>query len=242
MSPVIRRFTDARTLIRAALALVTAKAHAAVAARGLFSLALSGGSTPLGLYAAMAREGFGAPLDKVTFFFGDERLVPPGDRYSNFGAIAPLLFTPLPIPVGNIHPMPVEILPPHEAAETYAQEIRAALNTPRNAVAVFDLVLLGLGPDGHTASLFPHSPALGTTDRLVAAVAAPTTVEPRLPRLTFTLPLINAARHLLVLTGTKGKEQALAKALDGPPDPATPASLLRRDADVTWLIEDACRT
>ena len=126
MKARLRRFPDLAALTRAALAEVTGLAREAVAARGRFSLALSGGSTPLPLYAAMAREGIGVPPGSVLYFFGDERLVPTGDWRSNFGAIAPVLFTPSAIPVGNIHPMPADIRPASLAAETYAEEIRAA--------------------------------------------------------------------------------------------------------------------
>ncbi len=239
MSPRIRRFADGPALTGAALAAVTEAAREAVAARGRFSIALSGGSSPLPLYAAMARQGYGAPFAATVFFFGDERIVPVGDRRNNFGAIAPILFTPSPIPVGNIRPMPVEIRPPELAAETYEAEIRQELGN-RDAIPRFDLILLGMGPDGHTASLFPHSPALGEADRLVAAVPPPTTVEPRVARLTFTLPLVNAARKILFLVGAKGKEAALERALGGTPDPATPASLVRpTDGDLEWLVGES---
>ncbi|WP_428561762.1 MAG: 6-phosphogluconolactonase [Solidesulfovibrio sp. DCME] len=236
MNAAIRRFPDAAAMTRAALGLVAAEARAAMAARGRFAIALSGGATPLALYAAMARQGFGAPPESTLFFFGDERLVPVSDSRSTFGAVAPILFTPTPVPVGNIRPMPVEIRPAGLAAETYEAELREALGAGPGEVPALDLVLLGLGPDGHTASLFPGSPALGETTALVAAVPAPTTAEPHVPRLTFTLPLLNAARHVLFLAVAKGKEAALSKALGDRPDPAVPASLVRPDGALTWLI------
>lgn len=237
MNPAVRRFPGAVPLTEAALATVTQVAREAMAARGRFALALSGGSSPLPLYAAMARQGFGAPPGATLFFFGDERIVPVGDRRSNFGTISPILFTPTPIPVGNIHPMPVEVRPATLAAETYEAEVREALGGTPDAPPRFDLILLGMGPDGHTASLFPGSPALGETKRLVVAVPPPTTVEPRVPRLTFTLPLLNAARHVLFLAGAKGKEAALERALADTPDPAVPASLVRpADGELEWLI------
>jgi 6-phosphogluconolactonase len=239
MNAVVRRFRDVTTLTAAALETIRRAARAAVAERGRFTLALSGGATPLPLYAAMARKGLGTPFDAVRFYFGDERLVPVGDRRSTFGAITPLLFTHAPIPVGNIHPMPVEIRPATLAAETYEAEIREEFGAPPGEIPRFDVLLLGMGPDGHTASLFPGSPALGESVRLVAAVPPPATAEPRVARLTFTLPLINAARLVLFLVAAQGKEAALEKALTGIPDPAIPASLVQPDGELIWLINDA---
>jgi len=236
----VQRFADATALLEAALAFVTQAAKQAVAARGRFTIALAGGATPLPLYAAMAERGFGAPFETTLFFLGDERLVPVGDRRSNFGTIAPLLLTPAPIPIGNIHPMPVEIAPPELAAVTYEEEIRTAFGCPPEAIPRFDLILLGLGPDGHTASLFPDSPALAEKIRLIRAVPAPTTAEPRVGRLTFTLPLINAARQILFLAAARGKEMPLGKVLAGRPEPQIPASLVcPDDGDVAWYILDA---
>ncbi|WP_300160707.1 6-phosphogluconolactonase [Solidesulfovibrio sp.] len=239
MTRDIRRFSDAAALTVAALQAVREAAHEAVARRGRFAVALSGGSSPLALYAAMAREGYGAPFEATLFFFGDERLVPVADRRNTFGTVAPILFTPTPVPVGNIRPMPVEVRPAALAAETYEAEIREVLGAGPHEIPRFDLILLGMGPDGHTASLFPGSPALTERERLVAAVPAPTLVEPRVPRLTFTLPLLNAARRVLFLTATKGREQALAKALADAPDPAVPASLVRPgQGELTWLVAE----
>ena len=238
MTATVRRFPDAATLTAAALDRVRETAQEAMAARGRFVLALSGGSSPLPLYAAMADRGLGAPYEKTLFFFGDERLVPVGDRRSTFGTVSPILFTLSPIPVGNIHPMPVDVTPPQEAAAVYEREIRRALGASAEETPRFDLILLGMGPDGHTASLFPGSPALGETTRLVVATPPPATAEPRVGRLTFTLPLINAARHVLFLATEKGKEAALAKALAGP-NPAVPASLVRPEGRLDWFVEAA---
>lgn len=238
MNAVIRRFPGAAALTRAALTVVSDAAREAVAARGRFAVALSGGSTPLALYAAMAREGFGAPFEATLFFFGDERLVPVADDRNTFGAVAPILFTPTPAPVGNIHPMPVEIRPAELAAETYEAEVCEALGAGPGEIPHFDLILLGMGPDGHTASLFPGSPALGETRKLVAAVPPPTTAKPQVPRLTFTLPLLNAARRVVFLVAAKGKETALQKALGDAPDPSVPASLVRPAGELTWLIDE----
>jgi 6-phosphogluconolactonase len=236
MNRDIRRFAGMDALTAAALDAVREAAREAMAQRGRFVVALSGGSSPLTLYAAMAREGYGAPFEATLFFFGDERLVPVADRRNTFGTVAPILFTPTPVPVGNIRPMPVEIRPAELAAETYEAEIRETLGAGPGEAPRFDLILLGMGPDGHTASLFPGSPALAETHKLVAAVPAPTTIEPHVPRLTFTLPLVNAAHRVLFLAAAKGKEQALQKALADAPDPDVPASLVRPQGALTWLV------
>lgn len=238
MTARVRRFSDEAAMTEAALDFVAEAARQAVAERGRFLLALSGGTTPLPLYAAMARQGLCAPWDRVVFCFGDERLVPMGDPRSNFGAVAPLLFTRAPIPVGNIHPLPVEVRPPARAADVAAEELREVFGLAAGQIPRFDCLLLGLGPDGHMASLFPNSPALAERERLVADVAAPDTVEPKVPRLTMTLPVINAARNVLFLVSAKGKEQALAGALSGPPDPALPASLARPEGGAWWLVRE----
>ncbi|MFP5260126.1 MAG: 6-phosphogluconolactonase [Acidobacteriota bacterium] len=239
MTPAVRRFPDVAAMTGAALTLTTDLARAAHAARGRFCLALSGGSTPLPLYAAMAEQGLGIAWDSVLFFFGDERLVPTQDPRNTFGAVSTVLFGPGRIPAGNVHPMPVDIVPPDLAALAYEAELRAALGPSEGEIPRFDLILLGMGPDGHTASLFPGSPALAETRRLVAPVPPPTTAQPAVPRLTFTLPLINAARAVLFLATAAGKEASLKRALAGTPEPAVPASLVRpQEGELTWFVAD----
>lgn len=238
MTPAVRRFPDAAAMTAAALELAAGLARAAHNDRGRFTLALSGGGTPLPLYAAMAAKGLGIPWADVLFFFGDERIVPTDDPRSTYGAVAPALFVPGRIPAGNVHPMPVAVAPPERAAAAYEAELRAAFGAAPDEIPRFDLILLGLGPDGHTASLFPGGPALGETLRLVAAAPPPTTAEPAVPRLTFTLPLLNAARDVLFLATAKGKEAALARVLAGAPDPAVPASLVRPRGELTWFVAD----
>jgi 6-phosphogluconolactonase len=236
MKPRVRRFAGEADMTLAALDTVSRIVGRAVAERGRCLIALSGGSTPLPLYAAMAARGLGAPWEAVHFFFGDERLVPVGDRRSTFGVVSPLLFTRAPIPVDNIHPMPVEIRPAERAAAVYEEELLEIFGLAAGEVPRFDLMLLGLGPDGHMASLFPGSPALDLTDRLVAAVPPPITVEPRVARLTMTVPVINAAREVLFLVASRGKEQALTAVLTGPPDRSLPASLAAPQHGAGWLI------
>ena len=237
MNARVRRFTDIAALTEAAFAFVAERAMEAVAARGRFSLALSGGSTPLPLYAALAERGLGIAWNDALLFFGDERLVPWDDPENTFGVVRRVLFDKITAPAANIRPMPVQLAPP-EAAAAYEAEVCAALGRPGEAVPRFDLILLGMGPDGHTASLFPGSPVLGETKMLVAAAPPPTTAKPAVARLTFTLPLINAARRVAFLVAAKGKEAPLAQALAEAPDPAVPASLVQPENGVDWFVAE----
>ncbi len=237
MTARARRFTDAAALTEAAYVFMAELAIEAVAARGRFSLALSGGSTPLPLYAALAARGLGIAWDDALLFFGDERLVPWDDPENTFSTVRRVLFDKIAAPAANIRPMPVQLTPPEAAGAAYEAEVRAAIGRPGEAVPRFDLILLGMGPDGHTASLFPGSPVLGETKRLVAAAPPPTTAKPAVPRLTFTLPLLNAARRVAFLVAAKGKETPLAKALAGP-DPTVPASLVQPESGADWFVAE----
>ena len=192
-----------------ALALRTADlfamaAQEAAAARGRFAVALAGGETPRALYRLLARQQFSqkVPWRRVQLYWGDERCVPPEDPQSNYGMARDTFIKHVPIADANVHRMRGEDAP-EEAAKAYDAELRglAAQERPRVDVPVFDLVLLGLGTDGHTASLFPHSDALAVEDRFAVATAAPDGS----PRLTVTAPVLNAARRVWFLVS--GAEQ-----------------------------------
>lgn len=236
MTGRLQRFANPAAFFQAGLMRVCRAARQALDERGRFSIVLAGGSTPLPLYALMANQGLGVPWESVSFFFGDERLVATGDRRSNFGTIAPVLFIPAPIPVGNIHPMPSTIQPASQAAVIYEEELREACGCLHWETPRFDLVLLGLGADGHTASLFPHSPALLERQRLVSAVPPPTTAKPAVGRLTLTLPCLNAAREVLFLVAGQDRERAVAETLAARPTPALPASLILPEKAADWLL------
>lgn len=185
--------------------------------KGFFSMALAGGSTPAPLYSKLAEADL--PWDKIHLFWGDERLVPLDSELSNYRMVYEKLISKISIPDENVHVFPVDLdLPPDAAAEYYEAEVKkillpdlktlacpAKLATRSRALPAFDLILLGIGPDGHTASLFPCSPALREQEKLVVAVPPPTTVKPAVPRLTFTFPLINAAREKLFLVSGEEK-------------------------------------
>ena len=170
----------------------------AIAKHGTFSVALSGGSTPRAMYARLAASPLCNRLDwsLVQVFFSDERFVPPDSEESNFRTAKVNLFDHVPIPVDQIHLYKTVDVTPEDAASQYEQEIRRILKAEGGSVPAFDLVLLGIGPDGHTASLFPDTQALQAQDHIVVA-----NYVPKLDawRLTFTYPLINAARTVMFL-------------------------------------------
>ena len=176
----------------------------AVSSRGRFSAALSGGSTPRTLYQYLTAPSFSdkVPWGKVHLFWGDERAVPPDHPDSNYRTARETLISKVPIPSENVHRMPAERSDLAAAAETYEGELRAFFN-PSGGRPSFDLILLGIGADGHTASLFPGSPALEEEKRWVAAVYPENS---KVPRLTLTLPVLNEAREIFFLAA--GKEKA----------------------------------
>lgn len=205
---------------------------AAVAAGG--HVALAGGSTPAAAYeraAAAAVEWSGA-----TLWFGDERCVPPDDERSNFAMVARALLERLSGPPPRVRRMEGE-LGPEEAAASYEQALAEELGS---GVPRLDLVLLGLGPDGHCASLFPDSPALAVVDRTVVGVAR-AGLEPFVPRVTLTLATLNAAREVVFMATGESKAAAAARAFGGAPAaPATPAALVAPfEGSLTVLMDAA---
>ncbi len=215
-------------------------AQEAAAARGRFAVALSGGETPRALYRSLARQQFSQkiPWRRVHLYWGDERCVPPDDAQSNYAMARDTFIKHVPVPAENVHRMRGED-PPEEAAQAYDSELRklAGLARPRVDVPVFDLVLLGLGQDGHTASLFPHSDALTVEDRLAVATQAPDGS----PRLTVTAPVINAARRVWFLVSGAAKAGMVAEVIEGLRIPrAVPAQgVAPVHGALTWFLDEA---
>jgi 6-phosphogluconolactonase len=201
----------------------------AVVARGRFVVALAGGSTPKATYALLAGEDLAARVEwsLVHVFWGDERCVPPDHPDSNYRLAREALLDKVLVPARNVHRIQGE-LPPEQAAAAYAVELDAVLG----ASGRFDLILLGMGRDGHTASLFPGSAALTEHQRLVVAVY----VEPLHSwRVTLTLPVINAAREVVFLVSGAAKASALERVRAGEP---VPAGLVRpAPGRLTWLVD-----
>ncbi len=199
----------------------------AVQAKGFFTAALSGGSTPRGLYTALSSDPYckRVPWQEVHLFWGDERCVPPDHLDSNYRMIRELLLDKVPVPKGNVHRMPAEQEDHLHAAMEYEQLIRSFFHTEAGGVPCFDLIVLGMGEDGHTASLFPWTSALEETNRFVSA----NYVEKLgAYRLTLTVPLINQAAEVLFLISGESKASVLRDVLEGEYRPQRfPSQLIR---------------
>ena len=221
-------------LAQAAARDFAAKAEAAIGERGRFAVALAGGSTPEATYEVLARD-YADRLDwsRIHVFFGDERTVPPDHEDSNYRMAQRTLLSR--VPVGSVHRMRGE-LPPAEAAAAYEEELRGFFDTS-DAPPSLDLILLGIGEDGHTASLFPETSALEVLDRWV--VANPV-LKLETTRLTLTVPVINAARAVDFLVAGEGKAEALKQILQGDADPREyPAKLVRPADGPVWMVDRA---
>jgi len=228
MSPIILRPAD---FAAAAAQLIIDHARAAIAERGLFRLALSGGNTPRAVHAQLVRLGAELPWNRVQITFGDERCVPPEHADSNFGMARETLLNAVAIPAGNVFRIRGE-LAPEDAAREYEDKLAAFASRLREPRYVHDLVLLGLGEDGHTASLFPGSPALDETVRNVVATTGP---KPPPQRVTMTFPLLNAARHVAFLVTGAGKHPLVEEIVAG--GSAHPAGRVQpENGAVTWLV------
>ena len=209
-----------------------------VEASGFFTIVLAGGHTPKALYRLLSSEfKTRAPWDRTVVFWGDERAVPPDHPDSNFRMARENLLSGLDLPPSHVHRIKGEVRPPERAAEDYETDIRrflAAGGQPEGRT--FDLVLLGLGPDGHTASLFPGSPVLGETERWVRASVAPGSFAVR-DRVTLTLPAINGAERVFFLAARSGKEEALDEIL-GPEGvrSSRPAARVRGRRETNWYV------
>ena len=231
---MIEVYPDLESLSRAAAALLVEQANLAVAVRGRFSVALAGGATPRRTYELLAAPPLKdqAPWDRVHVFWGDERCVPLTDPRSNARLAQAAWLDRVPIPAAQIHPMNCAS-DPAAAAREYEVELREFF---AGQPPILDLVLLGLGEDGHTASLFPGTPVLAESERWVAAVAA---AEQDLPRVTLTPPLINQAAMVVFLVAGSAKAGVLWDVLHGPRDPGRlPAQLIQpHEGGLLWLVD-----
>jgi 6-phosphogluconolactonase len=215
-----------------------ALARQAIAARGRFAVALSGGSTPKGIYSLLATGEFSEQIawQQVHLFWGDERCVAPDHAESNYRMVAEALLAQIAIPSENVHRMAGE-LAPEIAAAAYAAQLTDFFALPENNPPRFDLIFLGLGEDGHTASLFPDSSALQETKAWVATTYV---AKLKAHRLTLTLPAINDAAQIIFLIAGQGKA-AVVKAIVTGQNSAAPAARIKPShGKLTWLItEDA---
>ena len=218
----------AETAARRLIARVKAQPRAAVC--------LTGGSSPQALYRLLGEAPWRdeVPWDHVHWFIGDERFVAATDPLNNMGAARRLLLDRVRAPRGNIHPIPTDAKSPEDAARLYADDLAAFYESKRldPARPLFDLVLMGLGGDGHTASLFPHAPTLDETQRWVLPVPK-AGMEPFAPRVTLTFPALASTREMLFLIDSADKRAILGRVLAGDDLPAARAYA---DGDLVWLI------
>ena len=233
-----RVFPDIDALSRAALDEVVRITNQAIASHGRCAISLSGGHTPERMFMLWAQENYRAayPWERVHFFWGDDRYVPHTDPLSNYGVAKALLFDKLGASVPlNIHPMPTEGPDPSVAARAYAADMRMFFGTDPPE---FDVQLLGLGGEGHIASLFPNNPALDEQEAWVLPVTVPAT-PPR--RLTMTYPVINQARNTYFLVAGESKRQ-IVRAIAAEPDTGVsqyPAARVKPSGTLIWMLDQA---
>jgi 6-phosphogluconolactonase len=235
----IRKLTTPQELFEAAAEEIIHQANSAVAERGRFTIALSGGSTPKSLFNLLATNARTTlPWDKMFFFWGDERHVPPDNAESNFRMANEAMLSKVPVAAGNVFRIPAENPDADAAARQYEDTLRKFFSVQPGDLPHFDLILLGMGPDGHTASLFPNTGALEEKSRLVVA----NWVEKlKTHRLTFTLPVLNAARCVAFLVSGMDKAPALHSVLEGDaPGSQYPSKLVRPgNGKLIWFLDKA---
>ena len=235
----IRTLNTPQELFAAAAELVASAAAEAVADRGRFTIALSGGSTPKSLYTLLATNArTSLPWDRMFFFFGDERHVPPTDPESNYRMADEAMLSKIPVAQSNVFRVMAENPDAKAAADAYEQSLRKFFSLEAGQFPSFDLILLGMGPDGHTASLFPGTEGLQEKSKLVIA----NWVEKlKTSRISLTLPVLNAARCVAFLVSGTDKAAVLKSVLEGDaPAEQYPAKLVRlAQGKLIWLLDRA---
>ena len=240
MKPALRIFGEPSALFRAAAKLIVSAAPEALAASGRFTVVLTGGSTPRPLYSLLASDPqlrAALPIDRMHFFWGDERHVPPEHAESNFRMAHDAMLSKLPLGADQVHRIPAEHPDAQQAADEYERTLRQFFGLEGGELPRFDLVLLGLGPDGHTASLFPETRALEERWRTVVANPVP---KLGTERITLTARALNNAAHVVFLVSGADKAPALKAVLEGPRDARKiPAQLIAPHAGtLTWLVDE----
>jgi 6-phosphogluconolactonase len=239
MKPEIQTVDNAEALYRAGAAEFVRQAGAAVRVNGVFTVALSGGSTPKGLYGLLATDPtlrVQVPWDKTHVFWGDERHVPPTDADSNYRMAHEAMLSKVPIPPAHVHRIKGENPDARQAAEDYEQTLRGFFHSSEGQPPRFDLVFLGLGPEGHTASLFPGTKGLHEGERLVVSNWVGKFYT---DRITMTAPVLNNAACVIFLVSGGDKALPLKAVLEGPYEPEQlPAQLIRpQHGRLLWLVD-----
>jgi 6-phosphogluconolactonase len=248
MNPTVEILPDKAALIERAYQLTVDCLQAAIAQRGRATLALSGGSTPKPLYAAMVQADL--PWDKIYVFWGDERYVPHDHEQSNVRMVREAWLNHVPIPAANIFPMPTSAHNPAADAVKYGETLKAFFQSGSEAGSeevsasgfpALDFVLQGMGDDGHTASLFPHTEALAVRDRLITVGN-----HDGEPRITFTVPLINQGRKVVFLVAGESKQTALSHIFSSESAESSeaagqtyPSKLIQPASGCHWLLDAA---
>lgn len=233
MNKIVEVLPDKEALIERSLEVVLSKMQAAIQERGRCTIALAGGGTPKPLYEAIATQNL--PWDKIHVFWGDERYVPPDHPDSNQGMARSAWLDKVDLPSANIHPMPTDSANPATDAHKHEEELREFFKVAVGEFPSFDVILLGIGDDAHTASLFPHTDALQIQDKLVTVGN-----KDGQPRITFTAPLINHAHCVMFLVAGASKRPALAQIFAVDADPMTyPARLIKPLGELWWLLDES---
>ena len=231
MHKTVEVLPDLAALIERSLSITLAKIQTAIESRGLCTVALSGGSTPKPLYEAIAAQQL--PWDKIHVFWGDERYVPPDHPDSNQLMARRAWLDSVDIPAQNIHPMPTDDANPADAARKYEAHLAEFFKLKRGEFPALDVILLGMGDDGHTASLFPHTEALQVRDRLITVGS-----KDGQPRITFTAPTINHGRCVMFVVAGANKRPALAEIFAPLADELSyPSRLVQPQGELWWLLD-----
>jgi len=234
--PKLTTVPDADTLAQAAATHLMARL---AEPRDRFAVCLTGGSSPEGVYRLLPTEPYRSriPWDRVHWFWGDDRFVPQNDERSNAGAARRLFLDRMPAPAANIHPISTDAADVDEAARLYETTLRAFYGSERldPARPLFDLVLMGVGNDGHTASLFPGQSQVDESERWVVGVPK-AGLEPFVPRVSLTLPALASTREMLFLVVGRGKREVVARIMEGADLPAARA---HAQGDLVWLVDRA---
>jgi len=237
----VRAFRDLEALSEAAAERIVDIARESIATNGRFSIALSGGNTPKRTYQLLATR-YRDQIDwsRWDVLFGDERFVPPDDARSNYKMAIDTLLAGGSMADEHVYPIPTDTPTVGDAADAYDRTLQQVLIGDTAQPPSIDLVLLGVGPDGHTASLFPGSPALEERARLARAVEAPTTVLPAVPRVSLTLPVLNAARNVMFLVAGADKRPVLAEIFERADSGRRyPAAMVANAGRTMWMVEQS---
>ena len=243
----VRKHTDLKELSRVIAEEIAGEIETAVSTRGRFSMALSGGRTPRLLYENLASQYRDEiAWDMVHLFWGDERYVPKDHPESNYAMVNSTLISRVPVPQQNVHRIPTELDPPEGAAEAYEQTLRDFFSQAYSEAetdaddCTFDLILQGLGEDGHTASLFPTDLVLDEKERWVVPVTAPQGYSPQ-ERITLTFPVLNRSRKAFFIVSGEGKREVLNAILNNPVEAEIdyPAANIHPIDKLVWYVDDA---